>query len=128
MRLIIGASDHETSEVRLIRADDPLGDQILVTTANILKANVRAADVVARYGGEEFVMLLPNTDEQGARVVAHDQSVAVGETELDRSEGAVESHAHRPTSHSPACPAGLLHPSTRLQRGPVSRLSHRSPM
>ncbi|MCT2399245.1 S9 family peptidase [Novosphingobium mangrovi (ex Huang et al. 2023)] len=28
--LIIGASDHETSEARLVRADDPLGDQILV--------------------------------------------------------------------------------------------------
>ncbi|MET1756075.1 S9 family peptidase [Novosphingobium sp. RD2P27] len=28
--LIIGASDHETSEVRLVRADDPLGEQRLV--------------------------------------------------------------------------------------------------
>ncbi|MEW9855107.1 S9 family peptidase [Novosphingobium sp. M1R2S20] len=28
--LIIGASDHETSEVRIVRADDPLGEQILV--------------------------------------------------------------------------------------------------
>lgn len=28
--LIIGASDHETSEVRLVLADDPLGEQILV--------------------------------------------------------------------------------------------------
>jgi diguanylate cyclase (GGDEF)-like protein len=38
------------------------GDQILVTTANIFKANVRAADVVARYGGEEFMIVFPNTD------------------------------------------------------------------
>jgi oligopeptidase B len=28
--LIIGTSDHETSEVRLVRADDPLGEQVLV--------------------------------------------------------------------------------------------------
>jgi oligopeptidase B len=28
--LIIGTSDHETSEVRLVRADDPVGEQILV--------------------------------------------------------------------------------------------------
>lgn len=28
--LMIGTSDHETSEVRLVRADDPLGEQILV--------------------------------------------------------------------------------------------------
>jgi diguanylate cyclase (GGDEF)-like protein len=39
-----------------------MGDQILVTTANILKANVRAADVVARYGGEEFIMVFPHTE------------------------------------------------------------------
>jgi diguanylate cyclase (GGDEF)-like protein len=38
------------------------GDQVLVTTANILKANVRAADVVARYGGEEFMLVFPHTD------------------------------------------------------------------
>jgi diguanylate cyclase (GGDEF)-like protein len=38
------------------------GDQILMTTANILRANVRAADVVARYGGEEFMLVFPYTD------------------------------------------------------------------
>jgi diguanylate cyclase (GGDEF)-like protein len=38
------------------------GDQVLVTTANILRANVRAADVVARYGGEEFMLVFPHTD------------------------------------------------------------------
>jgi diguanylate cyclase (GGDEF)-like protein len=39
-----------------------MGDQILVTTANILKANVRGADIVARYGGEEFILVFPNTE------------------------------------------------------------------
>ena len=39
-----------------------MGDQILVTTANILKANVRGADVVARYGGEEFILVFPHTE------------------------------------------------------------------
>jgi diguanylate cyclase (GGDEF)-like protein len=38
------------------------GDQILVATANILKANVRGTDVVARYGGEEFILVFPQTD------------------------------------------------------------------
>ena len=37
------------------------GDQVLTTVANILKANVRQADVVARYGGEEFILVFPNT-------------------------------------------------------------------
>src|SRR5262249_745322 len=38
------------------------GDQGLVATANILKANVRSADLVARYGGEEFMLVFPHTD------------------------------------------------------------------
>lgn len=38
------------------------GDQILVATANILKANVRGTDIVARYGGEEFILVFPDTD------------------------------------------------------------------
>jgi len=39
-----------------------IGDQILGTTANILKASVRSDDLVARYGGEEFILVLPDTD------------------------------------------------------------------
>jgi len=38
------------------------GDQVLMATANILRANVRGTDVIARYGGEEFVLVFPNTD------------------------------------------------------------------
>lgn len=38
-----------------------IGDQILVTTAEILNSSVRGSDVVARYGGEEFILVLPNT-------------------------------------------------------------------
>jgi diguanylate cyclase (GGDEF)-like protein len=33
-----------------------------MTTANILKANVRGGDVVARYGGEEFILVFPHTE------------------------------------------------------------------
>ena len=47
------------------------GDKCLKNIAKILdNAITRADDFVARYGGEEFVVVLPNTDEQGARLLA----------------------------------------------------------
>ncbi|MDR0315591.1 MAG: sensor domain-containing diguanylate cyclase [Treponema sp.] len=48
------------------------GDNCLKIIAGILtKSLSRADDFVARYGGEEFVVVLPNTDENGACLVAN---------------------------------------------------------
>jgi diguanylate cyclase (GGDEF)-like protein len=48
------------------------GDRCLKIIAETLRSTVtRADDFVARYGGEEFVVVLPNTDEAGARCVAN---------------------------------------------------------
>ena len=47
------------------------GDKCLRIVAQTLSQSIkRANDFVARYGGEEFIVVLPNTDEQGARLVA----------------------------------------------------------
>jgi diguanylate cyclase (GGDEF)-like protein len=47
------------------------GDICLKSIAKVLAASVmRPEDFAARYGGEEFVVVLPNTDENGARVMA----------------------------------------------------------
>lgn len=47
-----------------------MGDIVLKEFARILKDNVRTMDIVARYGGEEFAIILPETDIDGAMVVA----------------------------------------------------------
>ncbi|RUM49811.1 MAG: hypothetical protein DSY47_02880, partial [Hydrogenothermus sp.] len=46
------------------------GDRFLVEVSNILRSSVRPGDIVARYGGDEFVIVLPETDEKGAHLVA----------------------------------------------------------
>lgn len=46
------------------------GDAVLVAAAGTLAGELRRNDVLARWGGEEFVLLLPDTDADGARVVA----------------------------------------------------------
>jgi two-component system, cell cycle response regulator len=42
------------------------GDVALQQMATVLTENVRGSDVVFRYGGEEFLVLLPETDLEGA--------------------------------------------------------------
>jgi len=47
------------------------GDQALRATAQIVRNNVRAIDVVARFGGEEFSVILPETAKEEATIIAH---------------------------------------------------------
>ena len=46
------------------------GDRILQDLARVLDETVRETDVVARYGGEEFVVVMPQTDLDGACIFA----------------------------------------------------------
>lgn len=46
------------------------GDECLRRVAGVLKRGRRISDMVARTGGEEFCLILPNTDWEGALVVA----------------------------------------------------------
>ena len=52
------------------------GDETLRRFAAILTADARAGDIVARIGGEEFVVILSDSDEDGARLYAE----RIGET------------------------------------------------
>lgn len=48
----------------------PKGDDILKAIAMLLIDNIRGIDVGARYGGDEMAIILPQTDVNGALVVA----------------------------------------------------------
>jgi diguanylate cyclase (GGDEF)-like protein len=47
-----------------------VGDQVLRDVSALLMKDMREVDTVARYGGEEFVLVLPETNEAGATLVA----------------------------------------------------------
>ena len=44
-----------------------VGDQVLENMARTCQQALREVDTLARYGGEEFVVMLPETDREGAR-------------------------------------------------------------
>ena len=48
----------------------PRGDKVLQMVSDAIRENLREMDVAARYGGEEFVVVLPETDLDGAHAVA----------------------------------------------------------
>jgi diguanylate cyclase (GGDEF)-like protein len=65
----------------------PAGDACLVALANALrKALLRPRDFIARYGGEEFAILLPDTDEASARIVADRLRTRVAECAMDHPD------------------------------------------
>jgi diguanylate cyclase (GGDEF)-like protein len=64
------------------------GDVALKITAHCLKATLRSADVACRYGGEEFCILLPQTTQSEAGVIAERMRQRVTETDYpyDKSQ------------------------------------------
>jgi diguanylate cyclase (GGDEF)-like protein len=42
------------------------GDFVLRKITELIRENARISDILARYGGEEFVIILPETDVEGA--------------------------------------------------------------
>jgi diguanylate cyclase len=65
-----------------------IGDDVLRLIAQGLKESVNGRALAARYGGEEFAVLLPDSDLDGAKVVAEDIRTAISRKVLrKRSTG-----------------------------------------
>jgi len=58
------------------------GDHVLEQVSRVMQKSVRAVDSLGRYGGEEFLLVLPDTDREGAERVAEKLRGAVQELEF----------------------------------------------
>ena len=61
-----------------------MGDTVLQEVANIVSQNVREHDTVIRWGGEEFIILLPETNLDGAVKVAQKLQAVLENAESKR--------------------------------------------
>jgi diguanylate cyclase (GGDEF)-like protein len=64
------------------------GDDVLRLVAEVIRENIRELDVPARFGGEEMLVLMPETDLEGAMVVAERLRLAIASTPLPGPDGA----------------------------------------
>ncbi len=69
------------------------GDAVLTTVARIVRESVRENDIPGRYGGEEFGVILVNTDEEGAKVVAERIRSTIEATAIPYEEGEISATA-----------------------------------
>ncbi len=63
------------------------GDLILQRVAEVMHDSVRAVDSLGRYGGEEFLLIAPDTDTDGARLLASKLRQAVYDLEFTAPDG-----------------------------------------
>jgi diguanylate cyclase (GGDEF)-like protein len=69
------------------------GDECLRAVAKVFGLALRRpADLAARYGGEEFVCVLPETDEEGARIVADQVMAQMEELAMPHAFSSIARH------------------------------------
>lgn len=56
-----------------------VGDEVLVSVANVLRHAVRSTDLLVRIGGDEFALVLDDTDLKSARVLAERLCLGIDE-------------------------------------------------
>ncbi len=63
------------------------GDAVLRGVAEVLIASIRGGDLAGRYGGEEFCLVLPDTNLDGAMIVAERIRVSVEQKPFQGPQG-----------------------------------------
>jgi diguanylate cyclase (GGDEF)-like protein len=66
------------------RLGHPVGDGVLMKTANLIRDSLRMIDAGCRYGGDEFVAVLPNTDMVNSLAIAERIRHRVAQIRLPR--------------------------------------------
>lgn len=61
------------------------GDDVIRTVSDLIRETKRDADIAGRYGGEEFVIILADTDEEGAMIYAERLREAIASTTVTHS-------------------------------------------
>ena len=59
------------------------GDYVIKTVADLMKQSFRKTDLLYRYGGEELVMIMPETNIEGAQIPVHRLRRMVEEFDFD---------------------------------------------
>jgi diguanylate cyclase (GGDEF)-like protein len=69
------------------------GDEILQRIAQTIASMARrSTDVAARIGGEEFAILLPDTEQEHARLIGENVRLAVNTLEIEHADSSVSNH------------------------------------
>ena len=90
------------------------GDEVLVAVVEQAGRVLRRTDIVARLGGDEFALLLPETDQAGARVVAEKLRSALEESLLARGWPVTGSFGILTSLGTPATMAEVMHQVDQL--------------
>lgn len=61
-----------------------VGDDVLRSVTDLIKADIRLTDVLARWGGEEFMVLMPHSNLEGASSAAEKLRLTLARESFDR--------------------------------------------
>ncbi len=99
------------------RLGHSVGDAVLCEVTAAIATHLRATDLLARLGGDEFVLLLPQTDEAGARATADKLRQEVSHRMAARDWAVTLSVGVLTCRQAPASVDDLLRAADRLMYG-----------